>query len=810
MPSRYWVVVVAFWFAYFYGKLRVQPHLPRHPMDLKWDSWNRRLGIQVDCLGVADVVNGKSVLRAPELELVFRRICARLFFLERAGWSGRRDIDSYVNWASRDMNTVPDYLVNAAMGTHQNHHWASQDALRKRIPQRVIKIYVDGGLRGLPSDRHRLAAIGYVTYGARGVEGHEVHYEGLALMGEAIEATAAPPAAPPGLAPGAPAAGADAEGTSGLSQALHNMQMDGLIMDHAGAPLAAAHAMASMEVERAPAAAGDGPAARFGSLRSDLLREWFEGEVLQHFPLVHASTVTELPHADMPVQLPDTFEKLRELLTKLGYALDCEDPWAAIGMEIGLDTLHKLLGLIPEDAVVLTQWSNVLKVHHPRLAPVAEARVLAELTEKGDDKWLDLARDRNIVIWAPADDNALTRCLAGFLRRAMSGIYPSSVIFVTAIPNTAGSNTVSSITDLWSSPLLSERWSPIVRATTYIPFPFEMVSSTSSGTPRHFRSGLGIFSLMQAGPISIPKVIHVDALMHVDEVKTIVVDMRLDLLTDFLKLARLDILEGLSYRTHRKSLTSTPDAPRVAVEVVMDARLSELECFAILKHLRRHHLPHDTFFGYKHLAGASDALLLECGDSRLFRHFWPLCTQMLTIGPSRFLVYTEALMDTWTEVMQQVFSDNTISGATRLRCRPSHHGGRTLATPAATTTQLTTNRRRSGKKCGPGDLVAEIAPRGDLGKAEDVVLDSLMKHACDSVGLSFTKAADPARPKAGEYYHMPACPPRTPAGALKVLAQTHGDIRRLYAALHGQSILVGTDHVVVEVKNDLVELQIQQ
>ena len=123
---------------------------------------------------------------------------------------------------------------------------------------------------------------------------------------------------------------------------------------------------------------------------------------------------------------------------------------------------------------------------------------------------------------------------------------------------------------------------------------------------------------------------------------------------------------------------------------------------------------------------------------------------------------------------------------------------------------MTTNRRRSGKKYGSGDLVAEIAPRGDLGKAEDVVLDSLMKHACDSVGLSFTKAADPARPKAGEYYHMPACPPRTPAGALKVLAQTHGDIRRLYAALHGQSILVGTDHVVVEVKNDLVELQIQQ
>ena len=33
------------------------------------------------------------------------------------------------------------------------------------------------------------------------------------------------------------------------------------------------------------------------------------------------------------------------------------------------------------------------------------------------------------------------------------------------------------------------------------------------------------------------------------------------------------------------------------------------------------------------------------------------------------------------------------------------------------------------------------------------------------------------------------------------------DVRRLYAALHGQTIQVGADHVAIEVSNDLVCLQ---
>ena len=66
--------------------------------------------------------------------------------------------------------------------------------------------------------------------------------------------------------------------------------------------------------------------------RAGLLRTWFEEEVLQHFPRVHASTVQASDVMDMPVELPDSFDKITELLTKLGYALESEDPWAALGM----------------------------------------------------------------------------------------------------------------------------------------------------------------------------------------------------------------------------------------------------------------------------------------------------------------------------------------------------------------------------------------------------------------------------------------------------------------------------------------------
>ena len=160
--------------------------------------------------------------------------------------------------------------------------------------------------------------------------------------------------------------------------------------------------------------------------------------------------------------------------------------------------------------------------------------------------------------------------------------------------------------------------------------------------------------------------------------------------------------------------------------------------------------------------------------------------------------------------MQALFLQDPASAASRLRCRPSYHGGRTIATPAATPTQTSAHRRRGGKARSAADCIAEIVPRGDLGRDDFLVLEKLMNHATTNAGLAFSKAADPGHPRAGEYTYVPVRAAASPSGSLRVLGRSQDEIRNLYAALHGRTILVGQEHVVLEVRNDYLEIQRQQ
>eukprot|EP00974_Lingulodinium_polyedra_P050168 4823624-Lingulodinium_polyedra.AAC.1 len=103
-----------------------------------------------------------------------------------------------------------------------------------------------------------------------------------------------------------------------------------------------------------------------------------------------------------------------------------------------------------------------------------------------------------------------------------------------------------------------------------------------------------------------------------------------------------------------------------------------------MKLARRDLLPADTFFAFRHISAAADALILEGNGPALYQRYWPLCSQMLALNGNRMLVYTDAGYDTWMEVMTQNLRDAPDNMATRLKCRPSFHGGRVLAAPAAT------------------------------------------------------------------------------------------------------------------------------
>ena len=145
----------------------VIPDAPPHPDDSAWDTGGKRLWIQVDCKGVADVSNGDAVLQAPHLEPLFQRTSDTVLRLCEHGWRPRRDTDDLIIWAPREYNVVADHLANAAMDCGSGWYWEDAqgitDAL-KQAPQ--FKVCVDGGLRRSSGDAAMAVAIFIVRQGA--------------------------------------------------------------------------------------------------------------------------------------------------------------------------------------------------------------------------------------------------------------------------------------------------------------------------------------------------------------------------------------------------------------------------------------------------------------------------------------------------------------------------------------------------------------------------------------------------------------------------------------------------------------------
>ena len=138
------------------------PGLPANEEDDWWGGGSSRLWHQVDCKGLADVVNGDAVLHAPRLEPIFRRTVASLFLFARQGWETRNAAAPFVIWKPREFNTAPDYLRNAAMDQTTNWQWQDHTATQQaKLPNVCLKICVDGGLRG--TGPHQ-AATGIAVY----------------------------------------------------------------------------------------------------------------------------------------------------------------------------------------------------------------------------------------------------------------------------------------------------------------------------------------------------------------------------------------------------------------------------------------------------------------------------------------------------------------------------------------------------------------------------------------------------------------------------------------------------------------------
>ena len=222
----------------------------------------------------------------------------------------------------------------------------------------------------------------------------------------------------------------------------------------------------------------------------------------------------------------------------------------------------------------------------------------------------------------------------------------------------------------------------------------------------------------------------------------------------------------------------------------------------MLRRLKRQALTAAMAIGNKDLLIADDALILECHSPAVVTKVNPLCSEAFFLSADRRLVRTDASADTWVDIMDRLCREGETTLISGLRWKASRFGGRPFALPSATLASMAASRRRRGR-CGnrtrqDGGIV-EARVSDVAGRQGGHIFDRLLAHVCQSAGLQLVAYDADCVQHSGFGRRLVSIDPSAPPGWARLLLGSNGDVQRVYHALHGQSVQVGMDHLVVRV-----------
>ena len=105
------------------------------------------------------------------------------------------------------------------------------------------------------------------------------------------------------------------------------------------------------------------------------------------------------------------------------------------------------------------------------------------------------------------------------------------------------------------------------------------------------------------------------------------------------------------------------------------ADVTELEALLRLQSLRTLPFGDLVYYGLREVVGAADSLVLEFGNCLNFRHYWPLCRQVIFISPNKALIQTTTEAEQWCQVMNTVLERDADDATAKLRHKASVDGG---------------------------------------------------------------------------------------------------------------------------------------
>ena len=203
-------------------------------------------------------------------------------------------------------------------------------------------------------------------------------------------------------------------------------------------------------------------------------------------------------------------------------------------------------------------------------------------------------------------------------------------------------------------------------------------------------------------------------------------------------------------------------------------------------------------------------LICEMTGAGAALHAWQMSTQMVVLSSDKLLLHTDADPETWQPKLTALLQQDAQAAILRVKWRPSRHGGRPWAQPAAVQSQLAAARRTKGGRTGqtvPLRNIAEVHIRGPVGYDAHTVYRQLAAHVTQVAGIALVETTSDSPGTPGYWRWLGASDPTAPPGRLRLYLRSDDEVQKLYQALHERTLQVGMDHVALQVTNDRQDLE---
>jgi hypothetical protein len=281
-----------------------------------------------------------------------------------------------------------------------------------------------------------------------------------------------------------------------------------------------------------------------------------------------------------------------------------------------------------------------------------------------------------------------------------------------------------------------------------------------------------------------------------------------DLISIQQRLASLKFRIPIAFESPSTSLSSTKDTPRTSVRAFLQQRVSSqfetrLSCkeFASLLAGMR------CTVGLEETYLDKAALLVDLTDWEAIHEISHLCDDILPVNSKTAIIHSDITSVVWSGILSDKMRNSPQCCALKIRWRPSYHGGRPWAQPAATTTQIQAVKKhaadsRKGKPRGSGkDWESSITTNSNLGAEPAALLEAVMGKIGGILGLQLLQKPEGEELQVNQWCMLLGPETQAPTGRLRIRLKDEEAVRVLDQRCHTMPITIGNQSVAIQVSN---------